>query len=168
LSHRKAELEQLAMNARRTPKQIFNAHPPDQYPQIRTDLRPASQVPRFPTPVAAKTGTMPAHQGLRPNDLDGLEDQGKPPIQLDEEEAITVCELHATANLALQHDQLPPERGVLCFKSALGPKERRDQVQEQDYQRDHRRQREAILSADQYGRGFRNRQVPRGESGSSG
>src|SRR6266487_1701435 len=73
-------------------------------PQISTDLRPASQVPRFPTPVAAKTGTMPAHQGLRPNDLDGLEDRGKPPIQLDEEEAITVCELHATANLALQHD----------------------------------------------------------------
>src|ERR1700730_11936441 len=50
LSHRKAELEQLTMNARRTPKQIFNAHPPDQCPQIRTDLRWASQVSRFPTP----------------------------------------------------------------------------------------------------------------------
>ncbi len=94
-----------------------------------------------------------------PNDLDGLEDRWKSPIQLDEEEAITVCELHATAHLALQHDQLPPERGILCFKSALGPKERRDQVQEEDYQRDPRRQREAILSADQYGRDFRNTQV---------
>ena len=47
LSHRKAELEQFAMNARRAPKLIFNAHPPDQGTQIRTDLRPASQVPRF-------------------------------------------------------------------------------------------------------------------------
>ena len=32
LSHRKAELEQLAMNARRTPKQIVNAHLSDQCP----------------------------------------------------------------------------------------------------------------------------------------
>src|SRR6266481_1377821 len=74
----------------RTPKQIFNAHPLDQCPQIRTDLRPASQIPRFPAPVAAKTGTMPAHQGLWPNDLDGLEDRWKPTIQRDEEQAIVV------------------------------------------------------------------------------
>src|SRR6266446_4184980 len=51
LSHRKTELEQLAMNARCAPKQILNAHTPDQCPQIRTDLRSASQVPRFPAPV---------------------------------------------------------------------------------------------------------------------
>jgi hypothetical protein len=33
---------------------------------------------------------------------------------------------------------------------------RGNQVQEEEYQRDHRREREAILSIDQYGRGFRN------------
>jgi hypothetical protein len=27
------------VNARRTPKQILNAHPPDQRPQVRIDLR---------------------------------------------------------------------------------------------------------------------------------
>ena len=101
---------------------------------------------------------MPAHQGFGPDGRDGTEDWWKPAIQLDEEQAIAVRELDPTAYLSLQHNQLLPQRGVLCFKSALGPKERRDQVQEQDYQRDHRRQREAILSADQYGRGFRNRQ----------
>jgi hypothetical protein len=37
-SHRKAELEQFALNARRAPKHILNAHPPDQCPQIRTEL----------------------------------------------------------------------------------------------------------------------------------
>ena len=67
LGHRKTELEQLAMNARCTPKHIFNAHPPDQCSQIGTDLRASSQVSRFATPVAAKTGTMPAHQGLGPD-----------------------------------------------------------------------------------------------------
>ena len=53
-AHGKAELEQLTMNARSTPEQIFNAHPPDQRPQSYRDLRPASQVSRFPTPITAK------------------------------------------------------------------------------------------------------------------
>src|SRR4029077_11107936 len=107
------------MNARRTPKQIFNAHALDQCPQIRTDLRSASQVPRFPPPIAAKTGTMPAHQGLGTDDRDGLEDRRKPAIQLDEEQAIAVRELDPTANLALQHGQLLPQRSILRFKPAV-------------------------------------------------
>src|SRR6266550_2032764 len=74
LSHRKTKLEQLAMNARCAPKQIFNAHPTDQCPQIRIDLRSASQVLTFPAPVAAKTGTMPSHQGFGPDGRDGTED----------------------------------------------------------------------------------------------
>ena len=64
LSHHKAEFEQLSMDARRTAKQIFSTHPSDQGPQIPTDLRSASQVPRFPTPVAAKSGTMPSAPGF--------------------------------------------------------------------------------------------------------
>jgi ABC-type multidrug transport system ATPase subunit len=71
----------------------------------------------------------------------GLEDRGKPAIQLDEEQAIAVRELDPTAHLALQHNQLLPQRGVLCFKLALGLEERDNQVQEQDYQRGHRGRR---------------------------
>src|SRR2546430_3759463 len=74
LSDRKAELEQLTMNVRRTPKHILHAHPSDQRPQIRIDLRPASQGTRFPAPIAAKAGTMPAHKRLGPDDDHGLED----------------------------------------------------------------------------------------------
>src|SRR6266404_368808 len=80
LRHREAELEQLAMNARRTPKPVVKAHPPDQRPQICSDLRPASQVPRFPAPIAPKTSTMPAHEGLGPDDHHGLEHRWKPTI----------------------------------------------------------------------------------------
>src|SRR5262249_42445181 len=63
---------------------------------------------------------MPAHEGLWPDNRHGLEDRRKPAIQLDEEQAIAVGELDAAAQLALQHCQLKPERGILCFKSALG------------------------------------------------
>jgi hypothetical protein len=41
----------------------------------------------------------------------------------------------------LQHDQLMPECGILCFKSALGLEERGNQVQVEKYLRDHRGQR---------------------------
>jgi hypothetical protein len=36
---------------------------------------------------------MPTHDGLGPDDRDGLEDRWKPSIQLDEEQAISVREL---------------------------------------------------------------------------
>src|ERR1700730_13292939 len=48
------ELEQFAVDARRVPKRIFEAHPPDQHAHLRVDLRSPSPWPRLPTPVAAK------------------------------------------------------------------------------------------------------------------
>jgi hypothetical protein len=138
LSHRKAELEQLAMNVRCTPKPIVHAHPPDQRSQFRMDSRPACRGAGFPTPVAAKPSAMPTHQGLWPDDHHGLEDRRAPTIKLDEEQAVAVRELDATAYLALHHGQLMPQRGILCFKSAFGLEDRDEEhVQEEKYQRDH-------------------------------
>jgi hypothetical protein len=42
-----------------------------------------------------------------------------PTIQLRKEQAIAVVELDAAVNLALQHNQLTPERGILRLKSAV-------------------------------------------------
>ena len=42
LADRDAELEQFAVDARRAPKQIFDADPPDQYAQLGVNLRSAS------------------------------------------------------------------------------------------------------------------------------
>ena len=57
------------------------------------------------------------------------------------EQAIAVRELDPTAYLTLQHNQLLPQRNILCFKSALGLEERGTQAQEQEYQRAHRARR---------------------------
>jgi hypothetical protein len=82
---------------------------------------------------------MPTHEGLGPDDRDGLEDRWKPSIQLDQEQAIPICELGATAHPPLQYDQLMTERSVLCLKSALRLEGRDEQGQEETEQRDHRR-----------------------------
>src|SRR5262249_47645945 len=64
----KAELEQFAVDARRAPKWIVDADPPDQGAQLGVDLRSASRRSRLPTPVAAKTGPVPTHERLGPDD----------------------------------------------------------------------------------------------------
>jgi hypothetical protein len=79
---------------------------------------------------------MPPHQGLGPNNHDGLEDRWKPSIQLDQEQAIPVPELHAATHFTPQHNQLMPERRVLCFKSALRLEGRDQQGQEEGEQPD--------------------------------
>src|SRR5262249_27900929 len=119
LRDRKAEPEQLALKSRRTPKHILNAHLPDQCPQTRIDWWPASQVARFPTPIAAKARPMPSHQRLGPDGCHRLHEHWKPSIQLEEEQTIAV------RDLALQHDQLTSERGILSLESDDRPERRK-------------------------------------------
>jgi hypothetical protein len=78
LSDLEAKLEQLAMDARRSPQRIFRAHPPDQRAQICVDLRSTSKGAGFPTPVPAEAGAVPANEGLGPDDRDGLQHRWKP------------------------------------------------------------------------------------------
>src|SRR5437763_6726845 len=78
LSDFKAEFEQLAMDTRGAPQWIVNAHPPDQRAQVRVDLRSASKGAGVPPPISPEAGPVPAHQGLRPDDRDGLEDRYLP------------------------------------------------------------------------------------------
>ena len=101
------------------PQWIVSAHPSDQRAQFRIDLRSASKGAGFPPPVPAKAGSMPTYEGLGTDDRDGLEDRWKPSIQHNQEQAIPIRELAATAHPPLQHNQLMSECRVLCLKSAL-------------------------------------------------
>ena len=139
LTDLEAELEQLAMNARRSPQGIFCAHPPDQRAQIRIDLRSASKRAGFPPPVPTEAGSMPTYESLGTDDRDGLENRWKPSIQHDQEQAIPIRELDATTHPPLQHNRLMSECRILCLKSALRLEQRGEQGQEEAEQRHHRR-----------------------------
>jgi hypothetical protein len=82
---------------------------------------------------------MPTHEGLGPDDRDGLQDRWKPSIQVDQEQPIPIRELDTTTHLPPQYDQLMSERSVLCLKSALRLERRGEQGQEEAEQSDHRR-----------------------------
>ena len=62
---------------------------------------------------------MPADKRLGPDDSENLQDRRKPPIELDEEQAVVLREPDPTAHLTAQHDQLMSEYRVLCFKADL-------------------------------------------------
>jgi len=98
---------------------------------------------------AAEARTMPSHQRLGPDGRHCLHDRWKPPIQLQEEQAIADRELDPTAHLALKYNQLASKRGILSLKSADRSERRNQQPQKEEEQRDHRGRRYVIPSLDQ-------------------
>jgi hypothetical protein len=115
----KPELEQFAVDTRRSPKRILHAHPPDQRTQVRINRRSPSPWARFPTPVATKAGPMPPHERLRLNDRDDLQNRREPSIQLDKKPAIVVRQPDSAVDLTPQDNQLMSKRRILRFKPAL-------------------------------------------------
>jgi hypothetical protein len=73
---------------------------------------------------------MPAHQCLGLDDREDLEDRREPSVKLDEEEAVAVRNLSSAFHLSLWHDQLLPERGILCLKPAFRLEQRRQNGQQ--------------------------------------
>ena len=68
---------------------------------------------------------------------------------LEEEQPIVVRELDAAAHLALKHNQLTSERGILSLKPADRPERRNQQPQNEEKQCDHPGRRYVIPSSDQ-------------------
>src|ERR1017187_7581599 len=100
-------------------RRLLDAHPQDQHAKVSLDLRSHSNRTPLPTPVAAKAGPMPTHEGIRPDDCEDLQDRRDPSIQLDKEPVVVVCEPNAAVHLTPQNDQLMPEHRVLGFTPAL-------------------------------------------------
>ena len=113
----KSELEHLAMDARRAPKGIFEAHSPYERTQFRVNLR-APSATRLPTPVATRARPLPAKQRLGTDDREDIEDRREPSVKLDEKPATCVCQRRSASHFPSQNDQLSPERRVLGLQLA--------------------------------------------------
>jgi len=70
----KPELEQFTVDTWRAPERVFDAHPPDQYAQLRVDRRSPSLWARYPTSVAAKAVFVPTHERLGSYDRENPQD----------------------------------------------------------------------------------------------
>ena len=126
------------MDARSAPERIGEAHLPDQPPDFRPHAWPAGTPPRFPAPEAAKTCTMPADNGFRLYDREGLQNTRRDPIQADEDHTIEVAEDRALRRPSTQHIQLMAQSEYLCLERRLRAKPPEEHPPDQVEQVTHR------------------------------
>src|SRR3989442_10739825 len=107
-----AELQQLAVDPRRTPQRIRAAHLPYQIPQVPPNRGPTPSASTLPCPVEPEAPAVPPHHGLGPHYL-----QGTPPILPESRHHDPEDPVHSPEpwpRLArLPHGELLPKREVL-------------------------------------------------------
>ena len=88
LSDFDTQLQQLAVNARRTPKTVRQADVPDQAADLRWYPCPTATRARLPAPVLPETGPMPPDDRLRLDNVDGVQHRRKQAKEPDKEQSI--------------------------------------------------------------------------------
>src|ERR1700736_4258897 len=109
LSDIDAELEKLAVDARRSPEWICDAHLADQPAYFEWHLRPATTASRLPAPVQPETRAMPTNNGVRLPDRQRIADVRKQPIQTSEYQAVEGAERQSLRSSPPQNVYLLPQ-----------------------------------------------------------
>jgi hypothetical protein len=131
--HRETEtqLEQFAMNARRSPGSILSNHTEDQGANLFTDTLPSSYLADSgdPPPIQTKSRSMPVHDRSRSDQDESLPPPGPPHSQRNPEQFVQGSQSTARS-LRVQSQQLPTESQV--FEDEVRPTtERTDQPAEE-------------------------------------
>src|ERR1700686_5057220 len=111
-----AELEQLTMNTRRAPKCVRTAHLANQRAQLSRNLRSANTVAGSPAPIRPKSSTVPANDGLRPDNRNHLKDGRKPAIEPNKKKTIGIVWGGALRRSPAKHIDLLPQDQVFRFQ----------------------------------------------------
>ncbi len=120
-----SEFEQLAVDPRRAPQRVLLADARDQLADVRRDRRPPGAAgARFPSPVPAKTFPVPADDGLRLHDDEGVQATRPQTIEPDPECPIERCEWGSRLSLSPQDRHLMAKGQDLELKLGAGPKPR--------------------------------------------
>src|SRR5437773_3145918 len=132
------QLEQFAVNARRSPSGILGNHTEDQSANLFADALPPSYLPDSgdPSPIQTKPRPMPVHDGSRSDQDERLGPPAPEHSQRNPEQFVQGSQSTARS-LRVQSQQLPTENQV--FEDEVRPAtERTDQpAEEMSERRDH-------------------------------
>ena len=118
-----AELEELGMDAWRTPQRIRGGHTPDQSLELRVDGRATSgRTARESGPVLTKASPLPPQDGVGSDDHEGLLPPGPDSGQPDPEEAITSAE-RRSRHLSFVYGELLTQGQILEGQVAVAATE---------------------------------------------
>ena len=106
-----AEQLKFAVNARCTPANVVSRHRPDKIAHLRCDgWAPAHPATGLPGPVQSKALAVPAHQGIRFEDLQCLQATGPQVVQPDPEQPLIAAKPESLAWCLVHHRQLLAKR----------------------------------------------------------
>ena len=92
LSDVESEFQEFTMDPGYAPERIFVSHMPDKRPYFSVDFQTADAIARLPAPEKPETGTMPSDQGLRLDDLYGVEYRWEQAIENNKKPTIGICQ----------------------------------------------------------------------------
>ncbi len=87
-----AELEKLAVDPRRSPRTIGNAHLADRPAYFNWNSRPTTTPSRLPTSVRSKLGAVPSDNGVRLDDRKRIANFREQPIEINEYQSVDGAE----------------------------------------------------------------------------
>src|ERR1700721_1938640 len=116
-----AELKQLAVDPRRSPQRIGNAHLADKLAYLRRYSWSTPTAARLPPPVQSEPGAVPFNPGLRLPDRQDAQHLRSQTIQAGEYQAVQHPERRPFRRLPPQHVKLMTQNGVFSLKRAPRP-----------------------------------------------
>jgi len=105
-----AQFEQLAIDLCGAPQGVLEAHSSDQVAHLLADPRPTSARTRLPSPVSSKALSMPAHNGLGPDNGNGIKNARTATIEPDEQGAVDPAQMWSKWSAPLQDVELVPQQ----------------------------------------------------------
>src|SRR5438132_3892580 len=128
------ELEELAMNARRTPEGIGEGHGADELGDLQIDGRTTcSAASRFPVPGHTEALPVPANHGLRLNDMERFAPPCAPPREPHPEDAVEETDPRSLGATAEQGELLS-QRQVLKNEVGAGLQCSAQSAQQSEYE----------------------------------
>src|SRR6202790_2438472 len=104
------------MNTRRAPKCVRTAHLANERPQLSRDLRSANPIAGSPAPIRPKPCTVPANDGLWPDNRNHLKEGRKPAIEPNKQKTIRIVEVRSLRRSPAKHIDLLPQDQVFRFQ----------------------------------------------------
>jgi hypothetical protein len=132
------QLEQFAMNARRSPGRIFSHHTEDQGANLFADRLPSSYLADSgdPRPIQTKSCSMPVHDGSRSDQDERLPPLGPKRSQGDPEQLVQGSESTARS-FGVESQQLPTESQVFEDEVLAGTESADYPAEEMSERHDH-------------------------------
>ncbi|MEH6952608.1 hypothetical protein V4R08_14990 [Nitrobacter sp. NHB1] len=123
LANLDAKLEKPAMDPRRSPQRIGDAHLTDQPANFQQHRRSTAAMPRFPAPIQSDTDTMPTDHGVRSDDCQCIIHLAKQSADTSQYQSVNRDEGRSFGTGSPQYIDLLPQDQNFCLKRCSRPQQ---------------------------------------------